>query len=138
MRIVTKIHHLRRGDIIAVIDAKGLAERGLGAGDLKEVFQYDIEHQTAVVWDRSGVDDDGEREEGRHPMLSVRFEKKRPGKVDVDFVMERWNGFWLVSGFHSEVKYILLLSRAKDPDLSIIQAMDLLPSEYDSEYDQDT
>ena len=134
MRIVTKIHHLRRGDIIAVIDAKGLAERGLGAGEtLKEVFQYDIEHQTAVVWDRSGVDDDGECEEGRRPMLSVRFEKKRPGIVDVDFIWERWNGFWLSSSFHSEVKYILLLSRAKDPDLSIIQAMDLLPSEYDQD-----
>lgn len=134
MRIVTKIHHLRRGDIIAVIDAKGLAERGLGAGEtLKEVFQYDIEHQTAVVLDRDGVDDDGEWEEGKRPMLSIRYQKKSPGKLSGDNIWERWNGFWLASGFHHEVKYILLLSRAKDPDLSIIQAMDLLPSEYDQD-----
>tara|TARA_R110000824_G_scaffold65056_2_gene169755 strand:- start:94 stop:486 length:393 start_codon:yes stop_codon:yes gene_type:complete len=126
MRVITEIHHLKRGDLIAVIDAKGLAERGLGAGEtLKEVFQYDIEHNTCIVYDRSG-EDNSVFDDADPPALGVRYQKPRPGSlVRSDTIWRRRNGhgFWLASRFWSEVKYILLLSSADDPDLSIAQCL---------------
>ena len=134
MRIVTEIHHLKKGDLIAVIETGRHAHtRTLSAGStLKEVFQDDIEANSAIVLERFGVDDDGEWadkdgwEEGSGveqpywlgpPALVVQFLKPRHGITSTHiFPHETLPAFYLDWSSPSLPASILLISSANDQD----------------------
>jgi hypothetical protein len=134
MRIVNNIHHLKSGDLIAVVFLDIWLGFRLDDGEtLKEVFKQYIEKDSALVLYRYGVNDDGEWddkdgwEEGSgvepppwvgDPMLEIQYLTPRNQRLKEEiFAYDKEGpGLYVQRNGAEHPVSILLISQADDPE----------------------